>query len=215
MTTATTPIKGLTVEKTDPDGRVHYAPILVKIIRMSDYNKSEYKLAGIGGFWKWEGNWALSEGTTYNLLLPSKPKPPGPNTKDGSMYLDIRQATLPVVDQNEPTDSQPQGPLVKRSDMEHKIPSFHEPPPVPQALGACQNHAMAFIESGIIPVPEGREPLNFLRELRDRVYREVNQAAYRSSPHYCYKHDQNRVQGSKGGWGHKIEDEQNPYCMEA
>lgn len=62
------------------------------------------------------------------------------------------------------------------------------PPPLPQALGACQNHAMAFIESGIIPVPEGRDPINFLWELRDLIYRGVNQKPYQA-PGFCYQHE--------------------------
>jgi len=79
------------------------------------------------------------------------------------------------------------------------------PPPLPQALGACQNHAMAFIESGIIPVPEGRHPINFLWELRDLIYRGVNQRPYRAE-HFCYQHEMERYQSKKtGAWGHLVE----------
>lgn len=87
-----------------------------------------------------------------------------------------------------------------------------EAPPLPQALGACQNHAMAFIESGIIPVPEGRDPISFLWELRDRVYRNVNQKPYQPE-HFCYEHDKERIKSPKTGvWGHVLKD--GKACVE-
>ena len=90
------------------------------------------------------------------------------------------------------------------------------PPPIPAALGACQNHAMAFIESGVIPVPEGRDPLNFLRELRDRVYRDVNQGLYQSDPHYCYEHETGReLKPDTDRWFHPmLDDERLAWCVE-
>ena len=84
------------------------------------------------------------------------------------------------------------------------------PPPLPQALGACQNHAMAFIQSGIIPVPEGRDPINFLWELRDRVYRNVNQRPFQPE-HYCYSCERERVQSQTKKWGHRVE---GGWCIE-
>ena len=89
--------------------------------------------------------------------------------------------------------------------------------PRPEALGACQNNAMAFIESGIIPVPEGRDPLNFLRELRDRVYRDVNQGLYQSDPHYCYEHETGRKTEPErtDKWFHLIVvAERQAWCVE-
>ena len=82
--------------------------------------------------------------------------------------------------------------------------------PNPAALGACHNHAVDFIVRGILPVPEGRELFGWVRELRDRFYREINQAPV-APLHYCYEHDQERRQG-KTGWGHLVPDG-NP-CME-
>ena len=88
-----------------------------------------------------------------------------------------------------------------------------EPPPVPQALGACQNHAMAFIESGTIQVPEGRNPLNFLWELRDRIYRNVNQQPYQQA-HFCYHHEAPRIQNPRSlNWAHQLADK--TWCVEA
>ena len=85
-----------------------------------------------------------------------------------------------------------------------------EPPPNPAALGACHNHAVDFIVRGILPVPEGRELFGWVRELRDRFYREINQAPVMPL-HYCYQHDQERRQG-KTGWGHIVQD--GDPCME-
>ena len=79
-----------------------------------------------------------------------------------------------------------------------------EPPPNPAAVGACHNHAVDFIVAGILPLPEGRELVGWVRELRDRFYRDINQAPVMAL-HYCYLHDQERRQGKNGGWGHQME----------
>jgi hypothetical protein len=92
-----------------------------------------------------------------------------------------------------------------------------EPQPNPAALGACHNHAVDFIVRGILPVPEGRELFGWVRELRDRFYREINQAPVMPL-HYCYDHDEERRQGPDGGWGHilpkQADDDENSYCIE-
>jgi len=79
-----------------------------------------------------------------------------------------------------------------------------QPPPLPAALGACQNHAVDFITAGILPLPEGRELVGWVRELRDRFYRDINQAPLMPL-HYCYQHNEERRQGKNGGWGHQME----------
>jgi len=92
-----------------------------------------------------------------------------------------------------------------------------EPPPNPAALGACHNHAVDFIVRGVLPVPEGRELFGWIRELRDRFYREINQAPV-APLHYCYQHDQERRQSKTGNWGHILpkqgDDEEDAYCVE-
>jgi len=92
-----------------------------------------------------------------------------------------------------------------------------DPPPNPAALGACHNHAVDFIVRGILPVPEGRELFGWIRELRDRFYREINQAPV-APLHYCYEHDQERRQSKTGNWGHLLpkqdDDEEDSYCVE-
>lgn len=88
--------------------------------------------------------------------------------------------------------------------------------PNPAALGACHNHAVDFIVSDILPLPEGRELIGWIRELRDRFYREINQAPL-APLHYCYAHNKERSEGkSKAGnllWTHQNEDEDS-YCVE-
>ena len=91
-----------------------------------------------------------------------------------------------------------------------------EPPPNPAALGACHNHAVDFIVRGVLPIPEGRELFGWIRELRDRFYREINQAPVMPL-HYCYEHDQERRQGKTGAWGHLIpetSEDAESWCME-
>ena len=92
-----------------------------------------------------------------------------------------------------------------------------EPPPNPAALGACHNHAVDFIIAGILPLPEGRELVGWIRELRDRFWREINQAPV-APLHYCYRDDQERQQGKSGRWGHLLpkesDDDEDSYCIE-
>ena len=90
-------------------------------------------------------------------------------------------------------------------------------PPNPAALGACHNHAVDFIVRGVLPIPEGRELFGWVRELRDRFYREINQAPVMPL-HYCYQHDQERRQSKTGNWGHilpkEADDQEDAYCIE-
>jgi hypothetical protein len=92
-----------------------------------------------------------------------------------------------------------------------------EIPPNPAALGACHNHAVDFIARGILPVPMGRELFGWIRELRDRFYREINQAPVMPI-HYCYEHGEERRQGNNGGWGHLLpkqsDGDEDSYCIE-
>lgn len=85
----------------------------------------------------------------------------------------------------------------------------------PAALGSCANHAVDFVVSGICPLPEGRELVGWIRELRDRFYRDINQAPL-APLHYCYAHNQDRQQGPGGNWGHLIPTtgEEKAYCIE-
>ena len=92
-----------------------------------------------------------------------------------------------------------------------------EIPPNPAALGACHNHAVEFIVRGVLPLPEGRELFGWIHELRDRFYREINQAPL-APLHYCYDHNEERRQGKNGGWGHLLpkqaDGEEDSYCIE-
>jgi hypothetical protein len=105
-----------------------------------------------------------------------------------------------------------------RSDPPARTPAPNmEPPPNPAALGACHNHAVDFIVRGVLPIPEGRELFGWVRELRDRFYREINQAPVMPL-HYCYQHDQERRESKTGNWGHilpkQADDEEDAYCVE-
>jgi len=92
-----------------------------------------------------------------------------------------------------------------------------ESPPNPAALGACHNHAVDFVVRGVLPVPEGRELFGWIRELRDRFYREINQAPV-APLHYCYEHNEERRKSKTGNWGHilakEADDHEDSYCIE-
>ena len=57
----------------------------------------------------------------------------------------------------------------------------------------------------------------WIRELRDRFYREINQAPVMPL-HYCYQHDEERRKSKTGNWGHILpkqgDDEEDAYCVE-
>ena len=110
----------------------------------------------------------------------------------------------------------PPKPKPKPTPSEPRTGSPDQPPPNPAALGACHNHAVDFIVAGILPLPEGRELVGWIRELRDRFYRDINQAPVMPL-HYCYLHDQERRQGKTGAWGHLIpqtSEDVESWCME-
>ncbi len=91
-------------------------------------------------------------------------------------------------------------------EAKHGASPFEEPQPLPVALGAAQRQAMDLIQLGICPIPEGRDPVNFLWETRDRVYRGSTQRPYIANPHWCYAHNMLRQHSTSGAWGHLMED---------
>ena len=108
-------------------------------------------------------------------------------------------------------------PKPKPTPSEPRTGSPDQPPPNPAALGACHNHAVDFIVAGILPLPEGRELVGWIRELRDKFYRDINQAPVMPL-HYCYLHDEERRQSKTGNWGHILpkqpDDDEDSYCIE-
>jgi hypothetical protein len=92
----------LTEVHVDAAGRTHYAPILTKIVRESEYNKGQqFALDGIDGFWdrgRIEIPPALLSGGVAWFTLASKPKT-GPNAKPGSRYLDIMDISPATAEQ--------------------------------------------------------------------------------------------------------------------
>jgi len=113
-----------------------------------------------------------------------------------------------------PIDPRPSEPAPRRDPNDKPPPDL---PPNPAALGSCHNHAVEFITAGILPVPMGRELIGWIHELRDRFYREINQAPVMPL-HYCYEHDQEREPSKTGKWGHilpkQADDEEDAYCVE-
>jgi hypothetical protein len=77
--------------------------------------------------------------------------------------------------------------------------------PNPAAIGACQNHAMEMMVTGLEPGPEGMPPLLWLKILRDRIYWNVNQQEV-GSGRYCEVHLVETYQGKTGKYGHILED---------
>ena len=119
-------------------------------------------------------------------------------------------------DEAPPVQAPPRPPDAPPTPEPSRRPPDMDPPPNPAARGACHNHAVDFIVRGLLPVPDGRELFGWIRELRDRFYREINQSPL-SPLHYCYEHDQERRQSKTGNWGHilpkEADDQADSYCI--
>lgn len=137
--------------------------------------------------WMW--NWRIVTLDVPEASTPANPRNPAAPVQRGQ----------PSV-ASEPDTAIDPGPAYQPPRYQQEIP-----PPVPQALGACQNNAMAFIQAGIIPLPEGRDPINFLWELRDAIYRGVNAKPYHAE-RFCYRHEAPLIKSKKGVWGHVLPD---------
>ena len=139
------------------------------------------------------------------------------NNKDGKYSSDFFWDMESIEPDGEMVASEEVQAPPKPTPTPPRTGSPDQPPPNPAALGACHNHAVDFITSGILPLPVGRELVGWVRELRDRFYRDINQAPLMPL-HYCYQHDEERRQGKNGGWGHLLpketEDDEDFYCIE-
>ena len=123
---------------------------------------------------------------------------------DTSFFWDLVSLRPPTKDMSLPYDDiadRPTDPVYDPADG---------PPPNPAAIGACANHAVDFIVAGILPLPEGRELIGWIREVRDRLYRDVNQAPLAPSG-FCYRHNATCQQGKTGAWGHRFEGQ---WCID-
>jgi len=82
--------------------------------------------------------------------------------------------------------------------------------PNPSAIGACANHAADFIVAGLMPKPADVDILDWLRDCRDVIYWQVNQAPP-ANLRWCSTHGNVYRQDSKQRWYHKMG--QN-FCVE-
>jgi len=75
--------------------------------------------------------------------------------------------------------------------------------PNPAAIGACANHAADFIVAGLMPKPADVDILDWLRDCRDVIYSQVNQAPP-ANLRWCSTHGNVYRQDSKQRWYHKM-----------
>ena len=219
----------LPVERVDDQGRTWYAPVTWRVNHQSQYNKSQYDFLEYKGTYWDAGDTALTVGESYDLTLTSKPKS-GPSAKPGSMYLDIRSAkpvdTMPEPDQRDPYPDppEPQRPLTAR-DIVHgrsednqrtdTLPNL-APPVEGPVKGHVENIAVRIYlaERGIGPFVVGDIDLEYIRQLRDRVYRQLTNVPI-ATEHHCYTHEVPYVGNKAGKYGHRDEDSPTGWCMEA
>lgn len=83
-------------------------------------------------------------------------------------------------------------------------------------IGMAFNQACALIAQHPALAPEDDTDcpedriIGWIRELRDQLYHKIIQLPI-APLHYCYEHEQPRVQGKTGAWGHRDDD---GWCME-
>ena len=168
--TTLTTIPNLQVRSQDDQGRVYYDNVIRRIKGVSQYNQMQYSLDGLPGFW--ESRIPLNVGVSYDFRLATRPKPPGPQTKPGSMYQDIKSAVPADGDphQNPPDPWSPNelpepwaGPQTTKDPIQTRI-----------ELGMAFNGAIALYASGCRK--QGIMFTDTIRQLRDELYYEVIQA---------------------------------------
>lgn len=210
-----TEIVGLTIEGQDDKGRTYYNPVTATVRGVSQYNTNQYSFAGLPGYWEWQGDWALTKGTTYELKLSSKPKA-GPNARPGSLYQDIRSAvatdSAPSV---QPPQSQREGqetpPWDDEEGAKHLPGEYKDPVQIRIEKGMAFNAAYTLL-AGIFshPTIPNKVPIwenvpAELRQLRDRIYHEVILVPV--APRWCHKHHQPLQHSTSGKWGHLVDGE--------
>jgi hypothetical protein len=108
----------------DSEGRTYFDPVIAKVGGVSQYKGSEFYFQGIEGYWDFSRTRGMNGtlpviGSWYKVELTTKPKQPGPNTKEGSLYYDVRQARLAHEDEipaQEAQNGSQSQPRLKRED---------------------------------------------------------------------------------------------------
>ena len=117
----------LIVDHTDDQGRTWYEPVVAEVTGFSQYNKDQFSLGGIDGFWSVSPRLAeklgpVAKGMRQQWILATKPKPPGPKTNPGSVYRDVMAIGNPADYQDVPE-------LLSRSE----VAEAHSPDGTPKA----------------------------------------------------------------------------------
>lgn len=215
----------LTPKSTDDQGRTYYEPEHLTVKQTSQYNKSQYEFYELPGMY-WESRDALSLDAIYEVSLTSKSKPAGPRTKEGSMYLDIREAVLKghnalkgdsVYDMPPPLDSDftpapapgatERAPEAQGAWTRH---STHEPSkdPIQERIekGMAFNAAYTIFANDPKFSYDDADAILQIRAMRDGLYHRVILIPV-AAPHYCYEHEQDRQTSDQkpGQWWHTVE----------
>ncbi len=219
------------ISKTKDGTREIFEPIVAQCSRASQYNaanspdKAKFSFNGINDYWQVPRDQAHPiVGNWYTVTLSINT-----NKDTGTKYHDIMLLDLHEGDPNaayaddapgdiergQPTATQP-GLSAPESPNAGAFPPFNivspVEPPNPAAVGACANHAMTLIETGVWPIPEGRTPTSWIRECRDCMYHYVNQVEVMPK-YFCYEHNVARNQGTTG-YGHPATHDQLEQAMD-
>ena len=211
------PVPQLQIDYTDNTERTFYEPVTKRIIGTSQFRDNQFRIDGVGGFWEEGRDVNVTVGNTYELTLTSKPIPPGPNTKPGSMYLDIREAKS--VPDEESDDEPPPFEFHIPDPRGYNAPATR-PEPVPKGpppkdaiqtrieIGMAFNAAYTLLANHDDWITDAGIEQN-IRSLRDQLYHQVILKPV-EQPGYCYAHEtQARLSSKYGTWFHQLPDPNN------
>jgi hypothetical protein len=181
------PIDGLEVERIDMQyNRTFYKPTIQYVHSMSQYRDNEYSIGSLGWWMLDQATIAslpkmadgtpeqLQTNTWYHFRLATKPKDPGPNTKPGSLHMDIKKVKMATDDEipaQQPTQAANPPQTGSQSRPDRPVGDFN--------TGMAFNQACTLVAALITSHPQARDWLDYdyiveeVQNLRERLYHEV------------------------------------------
>ena len=181
------PIDGLEVERVDQQyNRTFYKPTVQYVHSLSQYRPHEYSIGALGWWMLDQATIAalpkmadgtpepLQTNTWYHFRLATKPKDPGPNTKPGSLHMDIKKVKMATKDEI-PAQQPAQAANPPQTGSQSR----------PVASGGDYNTGMAFNQAATLVAalitshPQARDWLDYdyiieeILIMRERLYHEV------------------------------------------
>ena len=181
------PIDGLEVERVDQQyNRTFYKPTVQYVHSLSQYRPHEYSIGALGWWMLDQATIAalpkMADGTPeplqtktwYHFRLATRPKDPGPNTKPGSLHMDIKKVML-ATGADIPEQQATAGPQAQQTALQRVL----DRPAGDFNTGMAFNQACTLVAALITSHPQARDWLDYdyiieeILIMRERLYHEV------------------------------------------